>query len=201
MNTNLLKIEIVDFSKKYRSKNIYKNFNYVIDNEKINILKSPNGYGKSTLIKAILNIINYRGKIKTDIKTYSYLPERIQVPAYIKVDRFLSLMEIPKDKYLPLLKLFNVPVDKNLVELSKGMRQKVLIVNAFLSDADCYIFDEPLNGLDDYSCELFTTLIQDLFYQHKLIIISTHQIDKFKHLEKDLKIIKLEEINVINEIS
>lgn len=197
MNTSQLRIEINKFSKRYRHKYIYKDFSYVFDNSKINILKSPNGYGKSTLIKAILDIIKYNGKIKTNIKSFSYLPEKINLPSYIKVERFLTLMEIPRDKYLPLLDIFNVDKTKLINELSKGMRQKVLITNAILCDADGYIFDEPLNGLDDASCDIFKKLIHDLYINQKLIIIATHQIEKFNDLLNDIKIIRLEDINVI----
>lgn len=192
---NQLKIEIKHFTKKYRRKFIYNDFNFEIDNQKINILKSPNGYGKSTLIKAILGIIKYQGRIKTNIKSFSFLPEFINLPSYVRVDKFLDEMNIPSDKYQELLKLFHVDPNKTINELSKGMRQKVLIVDVILSDAQCYIFDEPLNGLDDESCLIFVKLIQDLFNLGKLIIIATHQVERFNI--SNLNIIKLGELNVL----
>ena len=192
---NQLKIEIKHFTKKYRRKFIYNDFNFEIDNQKINILKSPNGYGKSTLIKAILGIIKYQGRIKTNIKSFSFLPEFINLPSYVRVDKFLDEMNIPSDKYQELLKLFHVDPNKTINELSKGMRQKVLIVDVILSDAQCYIFDEPLNGLDDESCLIFVKLIQDLFNLGKLIIIATHQVERFNI--SNLNIIKLGEVNVL----
>ena len=192
---NQLKIEIKHFTKKYRRKFIYNDFNFEIDNQKINILKSPNGYGKSTLIKAILGIIKYQGRIKTNIKSFSFLPEFINLPSYVRVDKFLDEMNIPSDKYQELLKLFHVDPNKTINELSKGMRQKVLIVDVILSDAQCYIFDEPLNGLDDESCLIFVKLIQDLFNLGKLIIIATHQVERFNI--SNLNIIKLGEVNAL----
>ena len=195
INMNQLKIEIKHFTKKYRRKFIYNDFNYEIDNRHINILKSPNGYGKSTLIKAILGIIKYQGRIKTNVRSFSFLPEHINLPNYVRVDKFLDDMNIPIDKSKELLKLFNVDASKTINELSKGMRQKVLLVDTLLSDAQCYIFDEPLNGLDDESCDIFVKLIQDLFSLGRLIIIATHQVERFKI--NNLNIIKLGEINVL----
>ena len=133
--------------------------------------------------------------IKTNIKSFSFLPEFINLPSYVRVDKFLDEMNIPSDKYQELLKLFHVDPNKTINELSKGMRQKVLIVDVILSDAQCYIFDEPLNGLDDESCLIFVKLIQDLFNLGKLIIIATHQVERFNI--SNLNIIKLGEVNVL----
>jgi ABC-type multidrug transport system ATPase subunit len=65
-------------------------------------------------------------------------------------------------------------IDKDIINLSKGMRQKVLIIQNLMVDSDCYIFDEPLSGLDPISQNIFMDEINKLFDNKKLIIIITH---------------------------
>jgi len=192
MNYPKFKIEINNLTKKYHKRYVYKNFNYVIENLTINYLKSPNGYGKSTLIKCILNLISYNGTIKSNVKTFAYLPERIIVPELIKVEKFLGLMLLDNEKVNYLLSQFKIDKTKYIYELSKGMRQKILLIQALATNSDCYIFDEPLNGLDDVSIELFIKEIEKLFKNGKLIIISTHQLEKFN--TNNMKVIRLGEL-------
>ena len=54
------------------------------------------------------------------------------------------------------------------------MMQKVLIIQALIHDAQVFIFDEPLNGLDTKSQNIFFNIIEDLKEKNKTIIITTH---------------------------
>ena len=194
MNIDYLKIVIENLTKKYGKNYVYHNFQLIIDNHNINILKSPNGVGKSTLIKIILDITKYQGRVNKNFQIFSYAPEAILLPEYLKVGKFLDLMDIDQVKYAKLLNDFKVNIRKNIGELSKGMKQKILLIQCLLKEADCYIFDEPLNGLDEEAVKTFNNYINELYLKHKLVIIATHQIEKFKL--DNLLIINLEELNV-----
>jgi ABC-type multidrug transport system ATPase subunit len=69
-------------------------------------------------------------------------------------------------------------------ELSKGTRQKVLIIKTLLSKADVYLFDEPLSGLDLKSRYTFMALVKTLQEQGKIVIIASHFYDDYKFSNK-----------------
>lgn len=191
---SLLKMDIINLTKKYHNRFVYHDFCYYLDNKTINFLKSPNGSGKSTLIKCILNLISYKGMIETNISTFAYMPERIIVPEFIKVYKFLELLNIDMNKAKQLLREFKVNENKYIYELSKGMRQKILLVQALSTISEGYIFDEPLNGLDDDSIEVFKRSVYSLYEENKFILISTHQLEKFDF--DNMKVIKLGDLIV-----
>ena len=182
MSMKLLTINIKNFYKKYKNKIVYNNFNLLIDNKKVNFLVSPNGIGKSTLIKAILNLISYKGLIITNLASFAYCPEKVLLPEYLKVKDFLNLFDINETKKQNLLTLFKVNENLHLKNLSKGMHQKVLLIQALAVDADGYFFDEPLNGLDKQSECIFIAEIKKLYNIGKMIIISSHYVERYNEI-------------------
>lgn len=184
----MITIDIENLSKTYRLgfKRItaIKNMNIHLDNNRCVFLVGANGNGKTTLIKCILNLVKYDGKIIINTKKIAYAPEKIQFPDYIRVEEFLFDLAKCKKKsnlnYRDLIEDFinkfslNEHRNKYLIKLSKGTKQKINLIQALLSDADVYIFDEPLSGLDEKSKNTFVREIQNLRKHSKLIIIATH---------------------------
>ena len=179
----LLTIELNNVSKKYRNKIIFNSLNLTIDNNKVNFLVSPNGVGKSTLIKMMLGLIVYKGTILTNCKSYAYCPEKVILPNFIKVIDFISLFDLNKEEALILLKKFNVDSELKISNLSKGMHQKIILVQCLTSNVDAYFFDEPLNGLDEESEKIFIEEIKRLYLNKKLIIISSHYLERYNMLQ------------------
>ena len=103
MNIKSLKIEFIKISKRYNKQWIFKNYSNEINNSKINYLIAENGAGKSTLIKIILNLVDYKGEIKTTIKTKTYVPEKINLPYFIKVEDFFNLINLNNDRKKELI--------------------------------------------------------------------------------------------------
>lgn len=182
MNIKYLEIKFINVKKRYNKIWIFNGYNGLLDNSKINFLVAQNGVGKSTLIKMILNIINYKGLIETNIKTKSYVPEKINLPDYISVENFFKLISLNEDKKEELILKFKINKKKMIKELSKGMKQKILLIQAISKDVEGYFFDEPLNGLDDRSIEIFINEIFKLYKNNKFILIATHQIKRFENL-------------------
>jgi ABC-2 type transport system ATP-binding protein len=83
-----------------------------------------------------------------------------------------------KEENIPLIDYyctkFKLDKRKTLTKLSKGMHQKVLIIQSLIHDAKLYIFDEPLNGLDDYSQNIFFEIINNIKRNNKTLLITTH---------------------------
>lgn len=187
-------IQINNLSKVYNKNTILDNLTINIDNNYIYLIIGSNGSGKSTLLKCINNLVSYYGTI--NIKgSISYMPESINLPDNLKVNDFLNLLKGIKNKtfnnlnYLIDVFKLNDHLYKNISKLSFGTKQKILLVITLLEDSDIYLFDEPLNGLDNESIKIYLDEINKLNQKSKLIIIVTHEEDRIK-LDK-IKVIKL----------
>lgn len=186
---SLIQIKFEHIYKKYH-KYILKDYNIKIDNKNINFIIGHNGTGKSTLIKCLFNLINYQGRIiiNKNIKLI-YIPEKIFLPDYMKMMDFIkSITNQSNEKILNYLIKFNI--DQYylyyITNLSLGTKQKMLLVTSLLQEADGYIFDEPLNGLDENSINVFSNLLNELRRQEKLIIIISHRINNYNIENKNI---------------
>lgn len=190
-------------------KNIYKKYKklVVLDFEFLEIkegytymLLGENGSGKSTLIKMILNHTKYEGKITNTFRTISYIPERVNLPLFMKVREFLeSIIAIRKVKTFDLdylLEYFDLKVKANesIKNLSKGMKQKLVLITGLALDVDLYILDEALNGLDKAMQNKLLQYLSRLKDKGKTIIYTTHYEKYFSNFSD--YIIRLEEKKV-----
>lgn len=155
-----------------------------------------NGAGKSTTIKHILGLLRpQKGKIvlnsvelvkqPTEFKRQvAYIPE---VPVLyeeltLKEHLELTMMSYQLDEEKAwkraneLLKMFRLDdkLDWMPIYFSKGMKQKVMIVTAFLADTDLLVIDEPFTGLDPLAVANLIDLIKKAVAQKKMILMSTH---------------------------
>lgn len=200
-----MQIDITNLHKRYKKQIIFDEFNLTLNNKQINFLVGANGTGKSTFLKCLLKLIKYQGRISGHDVAIAYMPERLMLPDYVKVKAFLKLIgavrgissDILNQRITEYLKKFNMleHQEKSIIQLSKGMRQKVLLIQTLMSDADLYIFDEPLNGLDQKSQQVFMNEIGLLRKKEKLIIITTHQINSYRFRNK--RIIDFNQIDFI----
>lgn len=186
--------KIYDFG--FKKNIVFEKINLIFDSDKIHFLIGPNGSGKSTLIKCILNLIDYKGEILISSNKIAYSPEKLIMPDYLTVNQFLKTLLIAKhqneeniqEKISLYLNYFGIKKyeNTNLVKLSKGTKQKINLLQAILEQADIYIFDEPLSGLDKESKKTFKQIICDLKKQDKLIIISTHHLEDYRFRNKNI---------------
>ena len=185
----MLQIEIKDLNKKYGKKKVLNNINITLSNDTYNIIVGANASGKSTLVKCINGVIDYDGFINNHEYVISYCPDKVIFPEFISLNNFLYLLEYCSTKRISdfkkkidyYLELFKLQEFKNtpIIKLSLGSKQKILIIQALIKDADVYIFDEPLNGLDNESQKVFIDELKRLKEEEKLILIITHNISKY----------------------
>ncbi len=174
---------------------IYKNFClkipiYTILKEKTYLLIGANGTGKSTFIKLILKLIYPSdGEVNVKPSKIAYIPDSISLPGHLSIYTFLLLLancRMPHENNANKIKLLCQDWDlddrKKINSLSKGMKQKLLIIQALIHSSSIYIFDEPLNGLDNISIQKFFKIIEKLKLEKKTILIITHEPQVFKLL-------------------
>lgn len=197
-------IEIINGYKKYKKNEVFKIDSFKFEIGKSYIIVGTNGSGKSTLIKCILGINNLSsGKIIINSKNIGYVPEKYYFPEFCTIEKFLlSILELynlkDNKKYIDYYcDLFRLNKKKKISKLSKGMQQKTLIIQSLIHNADIYIFDEPLNGLDIESQKLFFKILENLKLNNYTMIITTHYPKLYG--KKYDHIIKLDKGNLVNE--
>ncbi len=154
----------------------------IMANDTISII-GPNGAGKSTLVKLILGLhMPTLGQIvRADGLTIGYVPQKFSIPTILPL-RVLDLLKQASSKHLNkdeqnflLEKLALKPLLKRqLVNLSGGETQRVLLARALFDKPDLLILDEPMQGLDPESETLLYQFIDALpeFLQCAMLVVS-----------------------------
>lgn len=174
---------IKNLVKKYHNNKILNNLSYVFEKGNLYIIRGDNGSGKSTLLK-ILSKISYKtsGEISGN-ERIAYLHDKPVFPYLMRVDDYLKTvikLNNSNANYLDILEEYNIP-NKRIFELSKGNKVKLGIAQVLLNDMDIYIFDEPIDGLDDFAKELFKNKILELIFNDKIVIMSLHEMNIFEN--------------------
>jgi len=189
-------LEIKDLNKSFDKKEILKDVNISIPEGKIIGLLGKNGAGKTTLIKLINDLLTpTSGKILVNgkevgvesKKIISYLPERTYLNKQMKVseviDYFSDFYEnFDSDKAKKLLKDLDLDINQKLSKMSKGMQEKVQLVLVMSRNADLYILDEPLGGVDPATRDYILDTILSNFNENASVIISTHLISDIERI-------------------
>ena len=194
--SNMELLEIKNLSKKYDDKYALKDINLKLSVGKIIGLLGKNGAGKTTLIKLINDLLTpTSGEIlvkgnKIGVETkkaISYLPERTYLNKQMKVKEVLSYFEdfydnFDAQKARKLLKDLDLDESQSLSKMSKGMQEKVQLVLVMSRNADLYILDEPLGGVDPATRDYILDTILSNFNENASVIISTHLISDIERV-------------------
>lgn len=208
-------IEITGLKKKYDNKFELGEINIDIPSGSIVGLIGENGAGKTTLIKSILNIIKIdKGNIKIFGKDYKN--ENVKEEIGVVLDNtFFPELLTPKDinnsmksiyknwdsdLYFSYLKEFDLPENKTIKSLSKGMRKKLEIATSLAHKPKLLILDEPTSGLDPVIrsevLDIFLKFIED---DEHSILLSTHITSDLEHIAD--KIVFIDEGKIVLEKS
>ena len=184
-------IEIKNLYKKFGKNEVLKGIDLSINEGGIFSILGPNGSGKTTLIKAILGMvlpdsgeISINGKsLKNDFKyrdKIDYLPQIANFPGNLKVNELIAMIKDLRASKATndeeLIELFKLQpfLDKRLVNLSGGTKQKVNLVLTFMFDSPLVILDEPTSGLDPISHLRLKNLIFSEKKKGKTILVTSH---------------------------
>ncbi|SFI36927.1 MULTISPECIES: ABC transporter ATP-binding protein [unclassified Bacillus (in: firmicutes)] len=151
----------------------------------------PNGAGKSTTIRNLMGFIQPTSGTATIFgldcwkeaakiqRSVGYLPGEISFIEGMNGLEFLQLMQGMRGmknngRRDELIERFHFDVKTPIRKMSKGMKQKVGIVAAFMHDPEVLILDEPTSGLDPLMQQLFVDLILEEKQKGKTIFMSSH---------------------------
>lgn len=153
-------------------------------------LLGPNGSGKSTLIKLASGLlVPSFGEILIDgkkpgtetKKIVSYLPERTYLSDWQRVTDMLDLLsdfytDFDRVKALEMLKRLNIEPSAKIKTMSKGTKEKVQLILVMSRNADIYLLDEPIGGVDPAARDYILDTIIGNYNENSTVIISTHLI-------------------------
>lgn len=194
MNKALIEFKSVSLG--YGKKEILSGLNLSIyPNDFIGIV-GPNGVGKTTILRAIVGILKpLRGEIVYNTKLkFGYVPqvqtideifpftiyEIVLMGRYSQIGIINKPTREDKEKVLDVLRYFGIePLSNKLwSELSGGLRQRVLLARALVSDPDVLVLDEPTNDLDIVAATTTMELIMKLYNERGItIIMSSHMLN------------------------
>ena len=189
-------LECKNVCKSFGSKKILHNINLKIPRGKIIGLLGKNGMGKTTLIKLINNLLTLSDgeilvngkKIGVDSKKIiSYLPERTYLDKSLKVKEALDYFQdfydnFDKEKAVKLLIDLQIDLNEQISKMSKGMQEKLQLVLVMSRNAELYILDEPLGGVDPATRDYILDTILNNFSEGASVIISTHLIQDIERI-------------------
>ena len=152
-----------------------------------------NGCGKSTLIKAVLDLIGIDGgMISIEGRSHrkvnardniAYLPDRFSPPVHLRGQDFIQYMlrlhgsrcdQRQIEQILDGLELDKTVMQESVNKLSKGMTQKLGLASCLLSGKSLLILDEPMSGLDPRARFLFKQQLARLKQQGATVFFSSH---------------------------
>lgn len=176
-------------------------------------LLGPNGAGKSTLLKMLVGILepdagdlvlnghSIREETLAAKKEFGYVSDSPDHLLRLKGREYLAFMadayRVPEEQRAPrvaeLAKLFGMEdeLENQLQSYSHGMRQKMMVMGALISDPAIWILDEPLTGLDPRASYLLKKRMREHADQGRIVLFSSHVLEVVERL--------VDRIGVINK--
>ena len=203
-------LECKNLCKSYDEKQVLKDVNLKIPKGKIIGLLGKNGMGKTTLIKLINDLltptsgevlINGKKPGVESKKIISYLPEKTYIDREMKVKDAIKYFEefydnFDSEKAKKLLKDLDLDVNSKISKMSKGMQEKLQLILVMSRNAELYILDEPLGGVDPATRDYILDTILSNFCDGASVIISTHLIADIERILDEVIFIDKGEIIV-----
>ena len=184
-------VEIVGLTKSYDARNVaVNNITITLPKGKIVGLLGPNGSGKMTLIKMMNGLLTpSQGSIRingqpvgVETKAHvAYLPDRTYLSGGKRISQILDFFcdfyaDFSKEKALEMLSSLNIDPTVRLKTLSKGNKEKVQLILVMSRQADLYVLDEPIAGVDPAARDYILRTIINNYNPNATVIISTHLI-------------------------
>lgn len=202
-------IGLEEVSKCFKKQSVINNLSMTVYENDIYGLLGPNGSGKTTIMKLILNMIQPdTGKIvvcgKSLDNAYGYenhnIGASIDAPNFYKhlsgrknLEMLVTLYGLSKKRVDEVLEIVGLTqdADKKVVNYSMGMKQRLAIGRAILTKPSILILDEPTNGLDPSGFRAIRELIKKIANEENTtVLISTHILSEIEHICNRIGVLK-----------
>jgi ABC-type multidrug transport system ATPase subunit len=202
-------IHVRNLTKRFKKLTAVDRLSFDIETGESVALWGENGAGKTTAIRCILGVMPYEGEVtlggyntlkqgKHSRRLLGFVPQEISfhddLTVYETVQFYIRLKGLDGDtgyivKLIERLGLDSY-IDKQVRDLSGGMKQRLALVIALLADPPVIILDEPTANLDIVAREMFLGLLGELKEAGKTLIFSSHRLDEVSALAHRVLIIE-----------
>ena len=197
-------IKLEHITKKYNKLVALNDVNLELEKGKIIGLLGPNGSGKTTLIKVLTGMsLQYDGNVFINGEPWShkskavisYLPDQLYFDKWMKIkdlENYFADMfsDFNRGKFHNLLEKFKIEDRVYIRKLSKGNQEKLQLAMVLSRDAQLYIFDEPIGGVDPALRQIILDTIMESKHTDATVILSTHQIYDVEELFDEVVFLK-----------
>ena len=185
-------IEAVGLTKTYGSRRGINDVTFAVAEGEVFGFLGPNGAGKTTTIRTLLGLLRPTGGQASiyGLDVWADAPrihERVSYvgsdPAYLgeltaaeQLDYIARLRRLPSGSWRAAAERLELDPSVQIRKLSRGNRQKVGVVQAFMGDAPLIVLDEPSSGLDPLMQREFLALVSEVRAAGRTVFLSSHNL-------------------------
>ncbi|TAK01218.1 MAG: ABC transporter ATP-binding protein [Candidatus Manganitrophaceae bacterium] len=194
-----MQLQVNHLTKVYPGKKGLLPTTFTVEKGELIAIVGHNGAGKSTLLKMLAHwLVPDGGAVRVEgvdlknrlalVRKMGFVPETPNLFDLFSVEYnlklFARLFRVPFSRVEETLKEFNLLSHRrhNIIDLSKGLKQRVSIGRSLLADPPLLLFDEPTSGLDFEMTKDIYTLLQRLHASGKTILFTSHRPEEIKTL-------------------
>ncbi len=200
----MARIEISNLTKTFGDLTALDNVTVSLEQGQIVGLLGPNGSGKTTLIKILNGLlqptsgsVTINGKapgVETK-RMVAYLPDRNALPDYMTASQLMDIYEdffedFDRLKAESMLDDLGVNRKQTMKKMSKGTKEKLQLCLVMARQADVYLLDEPIGGVDPATRDYILRTIISNYNENAVVLISTHLIADVESVLDDVVFIK-----------
>lgn len=189
-------IEVKHIQKRFGRKKVLKDVTFTANKGEITCLIGINGSGKTTIMKAIMNLIPIdAGEIRIDgekihkgsYEKITFIPDAITMLPQMRIaDSFQFMADFYQSwnqrRAEELLKFFKLNKLDRISDLSKGNAAKINLLLGLALDVNYILMDEPFSGIDIFSREQIADVFTSHLIEDRGVVITTHEINDIEHL-------------------
>src|SRR5215469_15794195 len=200
-------IETSGLTKRYGGVTAVSDLNLQVEAGQVFGFLGPNGAGKSTTIRMLMALqrptqgratlfgLDAAADSVTVHRRVGYLPGDLELYPRLTgrqhIDWFArSRGSVDDSSTQRLLERFAVVLDRPVRDLSKGNRQKIGLVMAFMHRPELLVLDEPTSGLDPLMHHEFHNLLRETAAEGRTVFLSSHELDEVQRIADRVAIIK-----------
>ncbi|GGE76762.1 ABC transporter ATP-binding protein [Priestia taiwanensis] len=197
-------VQIENVSKQFASKQVLQNITLHIETGKIVGLLGNNGSGKTTICKMLAGLSRpTEGSVSIDgipvgyqtKSIVSFMPDKATFEKWMKVEDIVTFFQdfyrdFNSEKAKAMLTFMKLDKQEKIVDLSKGMMERLQLTLALSRDAKLYVLDEPIGGVDPIAREKILDAIIEFYHEESTLLISTHLIKDIERIFDEVIFVK-----------
>ena len=200
----MARIEISNITKKFGDLTALDDVTVSLEQGQIVGLLGPNGSGKTTLIKILNGLlqpesgsvtINGNAPGVETKKVVAYLPDRNALPDYMTASQLMDIYEdffedFDRLKAEAMVDDLGINRKQTMKKMSKGTKEKLQLCLVMARQAQVYLLDEPIGGVDPATRDYILRTIISNYNENAVVLISTHLIADVESVLDDVVFIK-----------